>query len=159
VHYIAFMCEEKYAKENMQHTQYLRARARARVCVCVCVCVCKQEKARVQKTKYAKEGYRKKRENSRDQVQRYSNPASVSFHSCCRSREEGSGVRLIKIRIASYISRRIHIGAYLCFSWEMYHMGKFTIFLYILKISIFRNIILFYYFGYSLKSISFDSIK
>jgi hypothetical protein len=33
-------------------------------------------------------------------------------------------VRLIKIRIASYISRGMHIGAYLCFSWEMYRMRK-----------------------------------
>jgi len=136
IHVRKKICERKYA------TYTVFARARARACVCVCVCVSRR-KQECKRQNIRKRDIEKKRENSRDQ--RFKDIPTTRvfpFTRVVAVGKEESGVRLIKIRIASYISRRMHIGVYLCFSWEMYHMEKFTIFLYILKISISGNITL-----------------
>ena len=74
----------------------------------VFACMYKQEKARVQKTEYTKERFernRKKEKNIRNQIQKYSSRVFLFTHVVAAGRKE-SGVRLIKIRIASYILPR-----------------------------------------------------
>lgn len=84
----------------MQHTQYLHACMRR-----------KEKKCKGQNT--TEREMERKGKNIKDQVQRYSNPMSVSFHPCCCSgkRTEKRGVRLIKICIARL---QISRDAYRC---------------------------------------------
>lgn len=88
--------QKEFIRENVQHIAFMREEkcGRKYAMYTVFACMCEQGKTRAQKTKYvrAKERCRKKkrrkRENIRDQVQRYSNPTSVFFHPRCRSREK-----------------------------------------------------------------------
>jgi len=128
----------------------------------VFACMYKQEKARVQKTEYTKERFernRKKEKNIRNQIQKYSSRVFLFTHVVAAGRKE-SGVRLIKIRIASYIlPRDVHRCIFVFLMGNVPRGEAYNISTYSgnIDFSLFDRLCFWHW--YNLNLISFDSIK